>query len=82
MAQENISIVNEAGNFELKVTVKKMIDDTDPAYAVHEVCSECSSAVGRVSRCKNEECLTEFSATNGKEVRKTFDKLVKDKMSK
>ena len=70
---ENISIINEAGNFELKVSVKKMIDDTAPAYAVHEVCSECSSADGRVSRCKNKDCLTEFG--DGKEVRKTFDKL-------
>ena len=75
MAMEKISIINEAGNFELKVKILKMIDDTDPAYAIHEVCSECSSAVGRVSRCKNEECGTEFTATNGKEVRKTFDKL-------
>lgn len=72
---EKVSIVNEAGTFELKVSVKKMIDDTDPSYALHEVCDKCRSKVGRVSRCSNEECAREFSSSNGNKVRKSFESL-------
>ena len=75
MAKEKVSIVNQAGTFELKVKVSKMIDDTDPTYTPHEVCDECFSKVGRANRCTNEECAKEFSSTNGNTVRNTFASL-------
>ena len=75
MAKEKVSIVNQAGNFELKVKVSKMIDDTDPTFTPHEVCDACFTKVGRANRCTNTECAKEFSSTNGNVVRNTFANL-------
>ena len=75
MAKEKVSIIDQAGNFELKVKVSKMIDGVENGYAPHEVCDDCLTKVGRANRCTNEKCGKEFSSTNGNTVRNTFASL-------